>query len=85
MSTSTVDLGDVTIAYTSAGDPSGPLAILLHGFPDTNHTFRYLSPYLVGLGYHVVTPAMRGYAPSSLSATNDYHTTAIAHDVNQLH
>ena len=85
MSTSSVDLGDVTISYTSAGDPTGPLAVLLHGFPDTTFTFRYLMPYLAGLGYHVVAPAMRGYAPSTLSASGDYHTTALAHDVNQLH
>lgn len=85
MTTASVDLGDVTLCYTSAGDPSGPLAVLLHGFPDTNHTFRYLMPYLAGLGYHVVAPAMRGYAPSTVSATDDYSMAAVAHDVNQLH
>jgi len=85
MRTSSIDLGDVTISYTSAGEPTGPLAVLLHGFPDTNYTFRYLMPYLACLGYHVVAPAMRGYAPSSISASGDYHTTAVAHDVNQLH
>lgn len=85
MTTAFVELDDVTLAYVEAGEPDGPLAVLLHGFPDTHHTYRFLTPYLAGLGYRVVAPAMRGYAPSSVSATDDYHMAAVAHDVNQLH
>lgn len=76
---------DVTLQYHEAGDPHGPLALLLHGFPDTNHTFRYLMPYLAELGYHVVAPAMRGYAPSSIATTGDYQTATLAHDAIRLH
>ena len=80
----TIDLGDVTLHYESAGEPGHPLAVLLHGFPDTSHTFRYLMPYLAGLGYHAVAPSMRGYAPSSV-ATTGYSTAALAHDANRIH
>lgn len=83
--TNTLEFDDVTIAYDSAGDPSGPLAVLLHGFPDTNQTFRHLMPYLANLGYHVVAPSMRGYAPSSVARTGDYQTSALAHDANRIH
>lgn len=81
----TLEFDDVTLSYTSAGDPSGPLAVLLHGFPDTNHTFRHLMPYLASLGYHVVAPAMRGYSPSTVATTGDYQTSALAHDANRIH
>ncbi|PXX01633.1 alpha/beta fold hydrolase [Mycolicibacterium moriokaense] len=39
----------------------GPLAILVHGFPDTPYTFRHLAPRLVECGYRVVAPWLPGY------------------------
>ncbi len=46
---------------------SGPkLAVLVHGFPDTPHTWDVVGPKLAALGYHVVAPYLRGYAPSSI-------------------
>jgi pimeloyl-ACP methyl ester carboxylesterase len=79
------ELGDVTLAYDECGPANGPLALCLHGFPDTAHTFRYLAPFLAEKGYRVVVPAMRGYAPSSLASSGDYHGSALAQDANQLH
>ncbi|MGZ6778801.1 MAG: alpha/beta fold hydrolase [Mycobacterium sp.] len=38
-----------------------PLAVLVHGFPDTPYTWRHLGPDLVGLGYRVVAPWLPGY------------------------
>ena len=38
-----------------------PLAVLVHGFPDTPHTWRHLGPQLEGLGYRVVAPWLPGY------------------------
>ena len=49
---------------TGRGD--GPLALCLHGFPDTAHTWRYLLPRLADAGYHAVAPFLRGYAPTSV-------------------
>lgn len=79
------DLGDVTLAYDEFGASNGPLALCLHGFPDTPHTFRHLAPFLAEKGYRVVTPAMRGYAPSSLSSSDDYQLSTLAGDANRLH
>src|SRR5271168_144693 len=42
----------------------GPLALLLHGFPDTPHTWDLLRPALAARGWRAVSPFMRGYAPS---------------------
>ncbi|MFZ1062571.1 MAG: alpha/beta hydrolase, partial [Acidimicrobiales bacterium] len=44
-----------------------------------------LVPQLVQYGYRVVVPAMRGYAPSSVSHSGDYHVSALARDANDLH
>ena len=51
-------------AYLEAGPATGPLALLLHGFPDTAHGWAHLMPALADAGYHVVAPFTRGYAPT---------------------
>jgi pimeloyl-ACP methyl ester carboxylesterase len=48
---------------------SGPLALCLHGFPDSAHTWRYLLPELARAGFRAVAPFMRGYAPTPLPST----------------
>lgn len=81
----TFSLSDVTLEARSWGDPSSPLALLLHGFPDTADTFRFLGPHLAERGYYAVAPFMRGYAPSSVSLTNNYQLAALANDANRIH
>lgn len=60
----TLDLPDVRLLALTWGPPEGPLALLLHGFPDTAHTWRHLGPELAEDGWRVVAPFARGYAPS---------------------
>ena len=35
--------------------------MLVHGFPDTPHTWRHLGPVLAERGYRVVAPWLPGY------------------------
>lgn len=42
-----------------------PLAVLVHGFPDTPATWRHLGPALVAAGYRVAAPWLRGWWPSA--------------------
>ena len=67
------------------GPEAGPIALCLHGFPDTPHGFRKIVPHLVGAGYRVVAPYMRGYAPSGLPSDAAYHLGAIMYDALQVH
>ncbi len=67
----------------SLGD--GPLALCLHGFPDSPWTYRHLLPELARAGYRAVAPYMRGYAPTGIPADGDFSTRALATDVNALH
>ena len=80
----TVTVNDVELAYLAAGD-TGPLAICLHGFPDTANTWRYLLPQLAEAGYRAVAPFMRGYAPSAVPADGRYQTAALSLDAIALH
>ena len=70
------------LTWGSADD--GPLALLLHGFPDTAWTWRHLGPALAAAGYHAVAPFMRGYAPTSVPADGRYQTGALAADAHAL-
>ncbi|HEX6470348.1 MAG TPA: alpha/beta hydrolase [Streptosporangiaceae bacterium] len=76
---------DLTFGYLSAGPAGGPLALCLHGFPDSAHTWRHLLPALAAQGFRAVAPFMRGYAPTAIPADGAYQTGALAADANALH
>ncbi|GAA1528514.1 alpha/beta fold hydrolase [Nocardioides humi] len=88
MNQRTADLGPVALTSLIWGDVDDrdrPLAVLVHGFPDTAHTWRHLGPALAGAGYRVVAPFTRGYAPSGIPDDGSYHVPALMHDVLGLH
>ena len=62
----------------------GPLVLLLHGFPDTAHTWDEVRPALAAAGYRAVAPFMRGYAPTAQAPGGDYSATALGRDVLAL-
>lgn len=71
------------ISYLEEG--AGPLALCLHGFPDSAWTWRHLLPALAAAGYHAVAPFLRGYAPTEVPADGRYQTAALALDAGALH
>lgn len=71
--------------YLQAGRPGAPLALCLHGFPDSAHTWRHLLPTLADQGYHAVAPFLRGYAPTSVPDDGAYQVGALVADAVALH
>ena len=71
---------DVTLRALTWGPEDGPIALCLHGFPDTAHGWRKVAPVLAEAGWRVVAPFMRGYAPSSLSSDGSYQVGALMDD-----
>jgi pimeloyl-ACP methyl ester carboxylesterase len=63
----------------------GPLALCLHGFPDSPWTWRHLLPPLAGAGFRAVAPYMRGYAPTGIPADANYYPAALSSDACALH
>jgi len=56
----------VPLTYGDIADTDRPLAIAIHGFPDTPHTWRHLGPVLADRGYRVAAPWLPGYeAPAT--------------------
>src|SRR5919197_1165816 len=61
----TFRLADVTIHAVAAGPQDGPLAILLHGYPEFWYGWRGQIKPLAEAGLRVVVPDQRGYNESS--------------------
>lgn len=63
-----VDAKGIRFAYLAEG--TGPLVLLLHGFPDTPHTWDHVRPLIAARGYRAVSPFLRGYHPTSIPAVD---------------
>jgi pimeloyl-ACP methyl ester carboxylesterase len=70
----TVDVDGLKVFYRSAGDPSAPAVLLLHGFPSASHMFRDLIPELAGT-YHVVAPDLPGFGLTEQPARDAFAYT----------
>lgn len=80
-----VDTGEVRLHVVEAGDPGGPLVVLLHGFPEFWYSWRNQIPALVAAGYRVVAPDLRGYGGSDKPGGLDaYRLDRLAGDVAGL-
>lgn len=58
----TLSVNDLSYPALKHGD-GGRLALLLHGFPDSPHTYLGLMPLLAAQGFTCIAPYMRGYSP----------------------
>jgi pimeloyl-ACP methyl ester carboxylesterase len=63
---------------------SGPDVVLLHGFPDTPHSYAELESALVAAGWRVTVPWLRGYHPETIVRGRPYDAVTLGHDVLEL-
>ncbi|MGE3803548.1 MAG: alpha/beta fold hydrolase [Gemmataceae bacterium] len=77
------DLDGLKLHYVEAG--SGPLVVLLHGFPEFWYSWRFQIPALAQAGFRVLAPDLRGYnlsdKPKGVSA---YRVHLLAGDIAGL-
>jgi pimeloyl-ACP methyl ester carboxylesterase len=80
----TVRANQLMFEYLTVGD--GPLALCVHGFPDSPYSYRYLLPELADAGFRAVAPFSRGFAPTELPADRHHvHTSTMVADQIALH
>lgn len=76
---------DVELDVRESGAPGDPVVVLLHGFPESSHSWRHQMQPLADAGYHVLAPDQRGYgrstAPREVGA---YAGASLADDVGAL-
>jgi pimeloyl-ACP methyl ester carboxylesterase len=66
------------------GPGGGPLVLLLHGFPQSRHTWRAQQPALAAAGFRTVAFDQRGYSPGVRPDPADlagYHLDRLVDDV----
>lgn len=68
----------IRMHYVTQG--SGPLLVLLHGFPEFWYSWRQQIPFLADLGYTVVAPDLRGYNDSDKPRTG-YSISNLLRDI----
>jgi pimeloyl-ACP methyl ester carboxylesterase len=80
-----IEANGLLFGFLAAGPGDGPLALCLHGFPDSAWTWRYLLPRLGEQGYRAVAPFMRGYAPTEVPDDGHYFLGNLIADNCALH
>lgn len=79
------ELDGTTLAVTTDGPSEGPPVVLLHGFPDRASLWHEVIPPLVGAGYRVVAPDLRGFGESDQPQEVDaYRMRTLVADVTGL-
>src|SRR6218665_760410 len=56
-----IDAGLLNVGYADLGPASGPVVVLLPGWPYDIHSFIDVAPRLVSAGYRVIVPHLRGH------------------------
>lgn len=73
-----IDTNGISMRIAEAG--SGPLVVLLHGWPESWFSWRHQLPALAEAGYHAVAPDLRGYggsdAPEAVEEYDVHHHLA---------
>jgi pimeloyl-ACP methyl ester carboxylesterase len=75
------------IAYEAHGPATGPVVILLHGFPYDPRCYDEVAPPLAADGCRVLVPYLRGYGPTrflSDKTPRSGEQAALGHDLLQL-
>ena len=79
-----VEANGQTFEVATAGK-GRKLALCLHGFPELHYSWRHQIPLLVGLGYRVWAPNLRGYGGSSKpEGIASYRLNTLVQDVAAL-
>ena len=64
---------------------SGPVVLLLHGFPDSCELWHDVTPLLVAAGFRVIAPDLRGFGQSEAPASvGDYALGHVVADLRAL-
>lgn len=75
-------LNDTHYAYLEAG--TGPMVLLIHGYPDNAYSWEHQIRFLSENGYRVIAPFMRGYAPTRMPMNGFCDRATQANDMIML-
>ncbi len=67
-----IQVNGIQMHIAEAG--TGPLVVLLHGFPETWRSWRHQMAALADAGYHTVAPDLRGYGQTAAPPAIESYT-----------
>ena len=76
-----VSANGLDFSYLEEG--TGPLVLLVHGFPDTARSWDHVRPLVAAKGFRAVSPWTRGYAPTATPG-RDANLETLGRDVLAL-
>ena len=82
-----IEAGALNVGYAEAGPASGPVVILLHGWPYDIYSYVDVAPLLAAAGYRVIVPYLRGYGTTrflSSETQRNGQPSAVAVDIIAL-
>ena len=77
-----VHANGIEFAYLEQG--TGPLVLLLHGFPDNASSWSHQMPALAAAGFRAIAPYLRGYPPSEIPADGFYDRATLTADIAEV-
>ncbi len=77
-----VEANGLRFAYLEEGD--GPLVLLVHGFPDTAHSWDATRSALAEAGFRAVSPWTRGYLPTEIPSQEQFDADTLGQDLASL-
>ena len=75
------------VAYYESGLPSGPVVLLLHGWPYDINSYISVAPALAGHGFRVIAPYNRGNGPTTFLSPTTFRSgeqAALGYDLIEL-
>src|SRR4051812_15272966 len=70
----------MTLAFREAGDADAPVALMVHGYPNSSYLFRNVMPAVAEAGWRAVAPDLPGFGDTPLdgrSGTWEDHLEAL--------
>ncbi len=77
-----VEANGLKFAYLEEG--TGPLVLLVHGFPDTAHSWDEVRPAVAEAGFRAVSPFTRGIYPTEVPKEEAYDADTLGADIIAL-
>lgn len=75
-----IETNGIKMRLAEAG--SGPVVLLIHGWPESWYSWRHQLTALADAGYHAIAPDMRGYGDTDAPASDEaYRIDILANDV----
>ena len=69
----------MSLVHREAGPVDGPVALLLHGYPESSYMWRHLMPAIAGAGWRAIAPDLAGFgnSPPDTPGTWERHVASI--------